>query len=168
MKRLLITGLVGACLAFGAAHAQNVGTELDALTARVEKLEGTRAVKKLQRAFAYYVDRGLWGEAADLFAADGTLEIGLDGVYVGPSDLALSLGLPPTLEVTEDEHVEAVERIREACHEHGIAAGIHSPSGEWARRHTEAGFDLVTVATDAPLLREAALRQLTAARAERT
>jgi 4-hydroxy-2-oxoheptanedioate aldolase len=92
---------------------------------------------------------------------------GLDGVYVGPSDLALSLGLPPTLEVTEDEHVEAVERIREACHEHGIAAGIHAPSGEWARRHAEAGFDLVTVATDAPLLRAAALREMTAARERR-
>jgi 4-hydroxy-2-oxoheptanedioate aldolase len=89
---------------------------------------------------------------------------GLDGVYVGPSDLALSLGLPPTLEVTENGHVEAVERIREACREHGIAAGIHAPSGEWARRHAEAGFDLVTVATDAPLLRGAALRELTAAR----
>jgi 4-hydroxy-2-oxoheptanedioate aldolase len=92
---------------------------------------------------------------------------GLDGVYVGPSDLALSLGFPPTLEVTEDEHVEAVERIREACHEHGIAAGIHAPSGEWARRHAEAGFDLVTVATDAPLLRAAALREMTAARERR-
>jgi 4-hydroxy-2-oxoheptanedioate aldolase len=92
---------------------------------------------------------------------------GVDGIYIGPSDLALSLGLPPTLEVTEGEHVEAVRRIREACHQHGIAAGIHSPSGDWARSHAEAGFDLVTVATDAPLLREAALRQLTAARAER-
>jgi 4-hydroxy-2-oxoheptanedioate aldolase len=92
---------------------------------------------------------------------------GLDGIYIGPSDLALSLGLTPTLEVTEGEHIEAVRHIRESCHEHGIAAGIHSPSGEWARRHAEAGFDLVTVATDAPLLREAALRQLTAARAER-
>src|SRR5215217_2434712 len=92
---------------------------------------------------------------------------GLDGVYIGPSDLALSLGLPPTLEVNEDEHVEAVRRIREACHEHGIAAGIHAPSGEWARRHAEAGFDLITVATDAPLLRAAALREMTAAREPR-
>ena len=88
---------------------------------------------------------------------------GLDGIYIGPSDLALSLGLPPTLEVTEGEHVEAVRRIREACHEHGIAAGIHCPSGEWARRHAEAGFDMLTVATDAPLLREAAMRQMIAA-----
>jgi hypothetical protein len=60
-----------------------VDREIAALTARVERLEGHRAVKKLQRAFGYYVDRGLWGEAADLFADDGTIEIGLDGVYVG-------------------------------------------------------------------------------------
>src|ERR671921_2446789 len=32
---------------------------------------------------------------------------GVDGAYIGPSDLALSLGLSPTLEVTEDAHVEA-------------------------------------------------------------
>ena len=89
---------------------------------------------------------------------------GLDGIYVGPSDLALSLGLQPTLEVTEKEHAEAVRRIREACREHGIAAGIHCPSGEWARRHAEVGFDMVTVATDANLLRGAGLRELVAAR----
>ena len=57
--------------------------EIDELTLRVERLEGIRAVKKLQRAFGFYVDRGLWGDAADLFADDGTIEIGLDGVYVG-------------------------------------------------------------------------------------
>jgi 4-hydroxy-2-oxoheptanedioate aldolase len=89
---------------------------------------------------------------------------GVDGAYIGPSDLALSLGLSPTLEVTEDAHVEAVNRIREACHSRGIAAGIHAPSGEWARRHAEAGFDFVTVATDAALLRASASRELAVAR----
>ena len=91
---------------------------------------------------------------------------GLDGIYVGPSDLALSLGLPPTLEVREDEHAGAIERVRDACARNGIAAGIHSPSGEWARRHAEAGFDMVTVGTDASLLRGAALRELSVVRGE--
>jgi len=92
---------------------------------------------------------------------------GLDGIYIGPSDLALSLGIAPTLEIQEGEHAEAVGRIREACHRNGIAAGIHCPSGEWAKKHAEAGFDLVTVATDATLLRGAALRELTVARGGR-
>jgi len=65
------------------ALAADVEDEIADLVARVEQLEGGRAVKKLQRAFAYYVDRGLWQDAADLFADDGTIEIGIDGVYVG-------------------------------------------------------------------------------------
>ena len=84
MKYLALTVLVLA-LAQQPVLAQQGGidAQIDALAARVEKLEGTRAVKKLQRAFGYYVDRGLWTDAADLFADDGTLEIGVDGVYVG-------------------------------------------------------------------------------------
>jgi 4-hydroxy-2-oxoheptanedioate aldolase len=92
---------------------------------------------------------------------------GLDGIYIGPSDLALSLGLTPGLDIKEGEHAEAVNRIREACHRNGIAAGIHAASGEWARRHAEAGFDMVTVTTDAVLLRNAALREVAVARSER-
>lgn len=84
MKRLILIGLAFA-LAQQVAFAQDraMDAELDALTARVEKLEGARAIKKLQRAFGYYVDRGLWKDAADLFADDGSIEIGIDGVYVG-------------------------------------------------------------------------------------
>ena len=83
VKRTLLIALVCA-FAQQAAYAQkSVDAEIDSLTARVQKLEGTRAVKKLQEAFGYYIDRGLWGDVADLFAADGTIEIGIDGVYVG-------------------------------------------------------------------------------------
>jgi hypothetical protein len=82
MKHSLLLGLL--CALTQVAQAQNnIDAQIDALTARVEKLEGARAVKKLQRAFGYYVDRGLWSEAADLFTDDATIEIGVDGVYVG-------------------------------------------------------------------------------------
>ncbi len=69
----------------GAAQAQTGRTsgEIEALTLRVERLEAARAVKKLQRAFGFYVDRGLWQDAADLFADNGTIELGVDGVYQG-------------------------------------------------------------------------------------
>jgi hypothetical protein len=85
--RLAIAALA---LAFAAAPAgaQSLDAQIDALTVRVEKLEATRAVKKLQRAFGYYVDRGLWSDAADLFADDGTIEIGADGVYQGKARIA--------------------------------------------------------------------------------
>ncbi|HEU4618018.1 MAG TPA: nuclear transport factor 2 family protein [Gammaproteobacteria bacterium] len=57
--------------------------KIEALEHRKTLLEDANAVKRLQRAYGYYIDRGLWDQAADLFAADGTIEIGLDGVYVG-------------------------------------------------------------------------------------
>jgi hypothetical protein len=77
-----LTALVFLALATP-ARAQSIDRQIAQLTERVERLEGARAVRKLQRAFGFYVDRGLWGEAADLFVDDGTIEIGIDGVYHG-------------------------------------------------------------------------------------
>jgi hypothetical protein len=72
------------------AEAQ-VRAEAAALTRRVEVLEGNRAIRNLQRAFGFYVDRGLWRDAATLFAADGTIELGADGVYQGPERIEVYL-----------------------------------------------------------------------------
>lgn len=83
MKRVRASLAAGALLLSAAPAAAQSDPQVAALTLRVERLEGARAVKKLQRAFGFYVDRGLWDEAADLFAEDGTIEIGADGVYVG-------------------------------------------------------------------------------------
>jgi hypothetical protein len=57
--------------------------QLAALEHRKSLIEDANAIKRLQRAYGYYVDEALWDEVADLFIADGTIEIGLDGVYVG-------------------------------------------------------------------------------------
>jgi SnoaL-like domain len=53
------------------------------LASQADRLDDVNAVKKLQRAFGYYIDKGYWGEAASLFADNATLEVGVDGVYVG-------------------------------------------------------------------------------------
>src|SRR5688572_18740377 len=58
--------------------------EVSKLSAEVDRLEAARAVKHLQRAYGYYLDRALWNEIEGLFVEDGTLELGSDGVYVGP------------------------------------------------------------------------------------
>jgi len=68
-----------------AAQERALRRDIAELDSRVARLEGYREVVKLQRAFAYYVDRGLWRDAATLFASTGTLELGIDGVYVGPA-----------------------------------------------------------------------------------
>lgn len=57
--------------------------EIDRLSAEVDRLEATRAIRTLQRSYGYFVDRALWRETADLFTDHGTIEYGVDGVYVG-------------------------------------------------------------------------------------
>lgn len=79
---LAVLGLAPAHAA-GGGRVAVINAEIDRLSAEIDQLEGARAVRKLQRAFGYYLDRGLWDEAADLFADDGAIEIGMDGVYVG-------------------------------------------------------------------------------------
>ncbi len=55
------------------------------LRQQVQHLEDVRDIQILQRAYGYYVDKNLWPQVADLFAEDGTLEIGGRGVFVGKS-----------------------------------------------------------------------------------
>ncbi len=50
---------------------------------RVARLEDVDAVENLQAMFGYYFDKGLWGEAASLFARNGSYEYGQSGVYIG-------------------------------------------------------------------------------------
>ena len=65
-------------------------TDTAALLERIEQLERRargaedyRDLVNLQGAYGYYVDKGLWDQAAELFAQDGTLEIAGRGVFVG-------------------------------------------------------------------------------------
>lgn len=53
------------------------------LEQRRTRIEDSNQIKRLQRAYGYYVDEGLWDQVAELFTANGSVEIGLDGVYVG-------------------------------------------------------------------------------------
>ncbi|MCF8538293.1 MAG: hypothetical protein K9G24_02865 [Candidatus Nanopelagicales bacterium] len=89
---------------------------------------------------------------------------GVDGVYIGPSDLAVTLGLPPYSDPVEQEVVSAIERTRLACSAVGLPVGIHATSGQQARWYMDAGLDMVTVSTDAAILRTAVAAQFAAAR----
>ncbi len=57
--------------------------QVAALEARATALADLNDIKRLQRAYGYYLDAGRWDEVASLFSHDATLEIGLDGVYRG-------------------------------------------------------------------------------------
>jgi 4-hydroxy-2-oxoheptanedioate aldolase len=77
---------------------------------------------------------------------------GLGGIYVGPSDLSLSLGLTVGGRLEHTEVREAAERVRDVCAAAGIVGGLHCLVGEDAARFLATGFPMVTAGGDTALL----------------
>lgn len=67
----------------GAQDTAGANARLDALDARIGRLEDMNAVERLQQTYGYLVDKSQWEPLAELFSQDGTLEIGGRGVYTG-------------------------------------------------------------------------------------
>jgi 4-hydroxy-2-oxoheptanedioate aldolase len=88
---------------------------------------------------------------------------GLDGIYIGPSDLALTLGLQPTLRLEHPPVLEAIERVRAVCAGAGVLAGLHCLAAEDAAEHA-GRFAMVTAGGDALHLQGALAAGLATAR----
>jgi 4-hydroxy-2-oxoheptanedioate aldolase len=85
---------------------------------------------------------------------------GVDGVCIGPADLAISYGLPPGLELIPGVHEEGIERVRQACLRQGVAVGLPASNGESAHELIARGFNMVGVGSDAQWVRSAARHHL--------
>lgn len=82
---------------------------------------------------------------------DGILSLpGIDAVYFGPSDMSISLGLPPRLE-NDGIWEEARQQVAQACKRHNVIAGIHA-NAALAKKHREAGYRMIMVASEAGLM----------------
>ncbi|MCJ0892040.1 MULTISPECIES: HpcH/HpaI aldolase/citrate lyase family protein [unclassified Rhodococcus (in: high G+C Gram-positive bacteria)] len=89
---------------------------------------------------------------------------GLDGVYVGPSDLRLAVGgSSPTDPSVDAEFDAALVRVQKAAAAAGITAGIHTASGSIAAQRLSEGFTLATVASDLTHLKAVSAEHLAAA-----
>ncbi len=89
---------------------------------------------------------------------------GVDAVYIGPSDLSLSLGMEPKQDRQEPEFLEILDRIRTTAHRHGVKACIHTMSGAYSKQMLARGFNLATIMNDSGLMLTGARAQLAAAR----
>ncbi|HTW98578.1 MAG TPA: aldolase/citrate lyase family protein [Acidimicrobiales bacterium] len=78
---------------------------------------------------------------------------GVDGVYIGPSDLLIAHGgsMPPN--PSNALLCELADRVVEACRKAGKIAGIHNFGPENGVAWVERGFQLVPVSEDAALIR---------------
>ncbi|MCW4385678.1 HpcH/HpaI aldolase/citrate lyase family protein [Salinibacterium sp. SYSU T00001] len=83
--------------------------------------------------------------AAEIAATDG-----IDGVFVGPSDLAASMGLLG--QQTHPDVTAAVLRAFEAVHAAGKPVGVNAFDPVVAQSYLEAGADFILVGADVALL----------------
>lgn len=75
---------------------------------------------------------------------------GIDACFIGPNDLAASmgLGLGVPLESDHPQLVEAIMHIRDACIRNGVATGIHTSGSEGLNMRIEQGFQFCAMASE--------------------
>ncbi|MBV9529694.1 MAG: 2,4-dihydroxyhept-2-ene-1,7-dioic acid aldolase [Bradyrhizobium sp.] len=84
---------------------------------------------------------------------EAILEVeGIDGVYIGPSDLGFSYGLMPKLDRDEPEILKIYEKIVKECEKRRLNPGIHCSGAEGAVRAMNMGFKLVTLSNEVGLM----------------
>jgi len=85
---------------------------------------------------------------------------GLSGVYVGPADLAISLGENPITALSTAAVLDAVIRIQSAATGAGLVPGIHANAGKPGKAMAELGFRMITLASESQALRRGAAAHL--------
>ncbi|MTB50081.1 HpcH/HpaI aldolase/citrate lyase family protein [Lewinella sp. W8] len=87
---------------------------------------------------------------------------GLDGLYVGPFDLSVSLGLEKRADFSDPELLRVIDEVLAAAKRNNLFTGIFTVDPQDARAMAERGFDLVTCGT-ANLVFQQAMRDWQAA-----
>jgi 4-hydroxy-2-oxoheptanedioate aldolase len=76
---------------------------------------------------------------------------GVDGLFIGPMDLSVTMGLPPGNNDHIPAFAQALERVVKCCRTKGIVAGIFS-NAKFAPTRVQQGFQMVVVAVDSIVL----------------
>ena len=63
------------------------------LARSAQQLQSETEVLNLQHSYGYFFDQKIWGDVANLFSSDGTLELGLSGVYAGKDRIRRALSI---------------------------------------------------------------------------
>lgn len=91
-------------------------------------------------------------------AADEILAVdGVDGVFIGPGDLSMTMGVRSS----EPSVQEAIQKTFTAAKAHGVPAGTVARNARDARRLIDRGYDFLMLSNDTGLLRSAAVALVT-------
>ena len=91
---------------------------------------------------------------------------GIDATLIGPSDLAMSMGLPPRADHPHPDHIAACTAVLESCQQHGVAAGIFTSGPEEAARRGQEGWRFVAMGSDIQFMMQGAVRGLRTVRGD--
>ena len=81
---------------------------------------------------------------------------GLDGLFVGPSDLSIALSNGAGINRTAPEVLTAMEKVAAACAKNGLVAGAFAGSPEIMKEYISRGFNFLAAVVDVDLLRHGA------------
>lgn len=81
---------------------------------------------------------------------------GLDGVYVGPGDLSLSMGETPSMAPTAPAVLAAMQTVLKKARERNLIAAVHTDGAATAVTRYAEGFQFCSVQTDMRMLMNAA------------
>ncbi len=73
---------------------------------------------------------------------------GIDGFFIGPGDLAMSMGLPAGIGSKSEEWEANVLKVRDVAKAHGLICGIAPFGAADARRRTDMGFAFCPMGSD--------------------
>jgi 4-hydroxy-2-oxoheptanedioate aldolase len=83
--------------------------------------------------------------------ADDILSVpGVDACFIGPNDMAASmgLGLGVPLESDNPRLVEAIQHVREASVRNGVAPGVHCSGADGVNQRIDEGFQFLALASE--------------------
>ncbi|MDA2893099.1 aldolase/citrate lyase family protein [Mycolicibacterium sp. BiH015] len=106
--------------------------------------------------------RGL-AAAEEICAVDG-----LTGIYVGPADLAISMGHGPTEAWTRGDVLDVILEVQRAATGAGLVSAIHASTGSTGNMLAQRGFHMITLASESQALRRGAAAHLAEALGEDT
>ena len=77
---------------------------------------------------------------------------GIDSLFIGPNDLASSLGVPTGFDNPHPDHKAAVRQVLETGKQYNLPVGIHCSGPEEVNRRIEEGFQWIAIVSDARFL----------------
>jgi hypothetical protein len=115
--------------ALGSAELAALQVKLAQIQQQAQQVKDANAIKRLQRAYAYYLEEGMWDEVANLFADSASIELARDGVYRGKTRIrdylyAIGKDLPGLREGQLNEHLIVMPVVT-------VAADGQTAKGRW-------------------------------------